>query len=132
MTRINIFPVEQLHSKFLLAEHREIKRIPNQILSGRYNLDGIPKHYTMGTGHVKYFYNKLKFLHLRYIDLYNECLRRGYNVMNYEKSFIRLSEELETTTYNKLYNDYKPSFDAMVISQERINQKLAMKPEFYS
>jgi hypothetical protein len=39
MTRINLIPVNELTDQHLLAEHREIKRIPNVILSGRYNLD---------------------------------------------------------------------------------------------
>ena len=43
MTRINvgISPTE-LTDKHLLAEHREIKRIPNCIARGRYNMEGIP------------------------------------------------------------------------------------------
>lgn len=38
MTRINIVPVEKLYDQHLLAEHREIKRIPNVIKQGKYSL----------------------------------------------------------------------------------------------
>lgn len=34
MTRVNLIPVESLTMQHLLAEHREIKRIPNVIKSG--------------------------------------------------------------------------------------------------
>ena len=46
MTRINVgIPPEELTDKHLLAEHREIKRIPNCIAKGKYNMDGIPKRF---------------------------------------------------------------------------------------
>ena len=60
MTRINagILP-KDLTSKHLIAEHREIKRIPNCVGKGKYNMDNIPDKFKLGTGHVKFFYNKL-------------------------------------------------------------------------
>ena len=58
MTRINVgIPPEELTDKHLLAEHREIKRIPNCIAKGKYNMDGIPDRFKLGKGHVKFFYN---------------------------------------------------------------------------
>ena len=43
MTRINVgIPPAELVNQHLIAEHREIKRIPNCIAKGRYNMDGIP------------------------------------------------------------------------------------------
>ena len=60
MTRINIgVSPNELIGKHLLAEHREIKRIPNCIKKGRYKMIGIPDKFKLGTGHVKFFYNKL-------------------------------------------------------------------------
>ena len=57
MTRINAgIPVETLHDKHLIAEHREIKRIPNCIAKGRYSLKDKPSKFVLGTGHVKFFY----------------------------------------------------------------------------
>ena len=38
MTRINLINVEELTDQHLLAEHREIKRIPNVISKGKYSL----------------------------------------------------------------------------------------------
>ena len=72
MTRINAgIPPAQLTGKHLIAEHREIKRIPNAIAKGRYNLKTAPKEFTLGTGHVSFFYTRLGYLKQRYIDLYN-------------------------------------------------------------
>ena len=43
MTRINVgIPPADLVNQHLIAEHREIKRIPNCIAKGKYNMDGIP------------------------------------------------------------------------------------------
>ena len=84
MTRINIgVPVKTLTSKHLLAEHREIKRIPNVVARGRYNPKSIPPSFSLGKGHVSFFYNKLGYLKKRYQELYQECKERGYNVQNW-------------------------------------------------
>jgi len=82
MTRINagVHP-EELPDKLLLAEHREITRIPNAVASGLARMDlPIPDTFRLGPGHVRFFYNKLTYLFLRYLALYNECLYRGFNV----------------------------------------------------
>lgn len=88
MTRINcgIEPYE-LPDKLLLAEHREITRIPNTVNSGRAKLVDIPTEFTLGMGHVKFFYNKLGYLKQRYLGLYEECGKRGFNVTNKETAF---------------------------------------------
>ena len=95
MTRINcaIRPSE-LSNKHLLAEHREIKRIPNCIKSGRYNLKDIPENFTLGKGHVKFFYNKLLYLQKRYLDIYQECINRGFNITSYHDAFNALPSHL--------------------------------------
>lgn len=117
MTRINCgIPPSQLIDKHLIAEHREIKRIPNCIAKGRYNMDGQPKEFTLGKGHVKFFYDKLYYLKRRYVIIYNECLNRGFNVTNFVKAWDNLPPEL--------MNDYTPSKRDSEIVTERINEKL--------
>ena len=60
MTRINVaIPVEELTREHLISEHREIKRIPNMIKSGRAKIKNIPPKFKLGPGHVKFFYDKL-------------------------------------------------------------------------
>tara|TARA_R110001599_G_scaffold213824_1_gene411642 strand:- start:124 stop:480 length:357 start_codon:yes stop_codon:yes gene_type:complete len=116
MTRINvgILP-KDLSSKHLIAEHREIKRIPNCISKGKYNMDGIPDKFKLGTGHVKFFYNKLLYLKNRYTKLYEECIDRGFNVQNYTNAWDNVP--------NELMNDYNPTDNDRDIIKERILTK---------
>mgnify|MGYP002635985690 CR=1 FL=1 len=120
MTRINCgIPPKELIDSHLIAEHREIKRIPNAVKNGRANLLDIPSTFRLGTGHVKFFYNKLKYLHDRYTSIHEECLVRGFNITNFSESFIGLPLEL--------YNDYKPTDIDRAIIRERIMEKLIAK-----
>ena len=116
MTRINvgIQPVE-LTDQHLIAEHREIKRIPNCIAKGKYNMEGIPDKFKLGTGHVKFFYNKLLYLKNRYTSLYNECIKRGFNVQNYIGAWDNVPQEL--------MNDYEVKADDCRIIRKRINDR---------
>lgn len=104
-------------NKHLIAEHREIKRIPNVIVRGRFNLKSVPSEFTLGKGHVSFFYNKLKYLKERYIDLYNECIARGFNVQNYESCWDGVPSEL--------MNNYVPTERDVKIISERIADRLA-------
>lgn len=118
MTRINVgIPARELTNKHLIAEHREIKRIPNAIAKGRCNLKNIPAQFTLGTGHVKYFYNKLGYLRERYVDLYTECKIRGFNVQNYLASWEGVPQDL--------MNGYTPTERDIRIIRERIADRLA-------
>ena len=91
MTRINLIPPNELTDQHLLAEHREIKRIPNIILSWKYSLDNQPKEFTLWTGHVKFFYDKIQFLYFRYRSLYYECIKRWFNIEDYSLSMVKLN-----------------------------------------
>lgn len=127
MTRINLIPVEELSDQHLLAEHREIKRIPNVILSGRYSLDWQPSQYVLWPWHCKFFYDKNEFLRFRYQELYLECIKRWFNVRWYYISFnevIYNHPELSRVRY-------KPTQEEIELSRARIKEKLAAKPLFY-
>jgi len=117
MTRINVAvkPAE-LNNKMLIAEHREIKRIPNCIRKGRYSLKDQPTTFKLGTGHVKFFYDKCGYLYNRYQELYKECILRGFNVQNYSDAWDNIP--------NELMNDYKPSKQDRELILERIKSKL--------
>ena len=116
MTRINVgIPPAELINQHLIAEHREIKRIPNCIAKGKYNMDGIPDKFKLGTGHVKFFYNKLLYLKNRYISLYNECIKRGFNVQNYISAWDNVPQEL--------MNDYKVEDNDIKIIKQRIDER---------
>lgn len=116
MTRINVgIDPRELPSKLLLAEHRELKRIPNTISSGKAIVQNIPTSFTLGTGHVKFFYNKVKYLQRRYRALYEECLNRDFLVTNYSSAF----DEVPTN----LMNDYIPEERDRELLIERIESK---------
>jgi hypothetical protein len=113
MTRINAgIPPQQLSRQHLIAEHREIVRIPNTIKSGKAVVKDIPASFTLGKGHVKFFYNKLKYLHERYDQLYAECIKRGYNMTWFGEAFTGLPEHL--------YKGYRPTKEAIALIEERI------------
>jgi len=118
MTRINIgIPPKQLTDKHVMAEHRELKRIPNVVSRGRYNLKTAPPQFTLGKGHVSFFYDKLGYLKKRYIELYNECRARGFNVQCYISSWDGVPSQL--------MNDYTPTERDIQIVSERIADRIA-------
>jgi hypothetical protein len=117
MTRINVgIPPAELTGKHLIAEHREIKRIPNQIKKGKYSMDNQPKKFKLGSGHVKFFYDKIGYLKRRYDSIYMECLKRGYNVTDYSDCFTGID--------SNLMNDYQPTQHDIKIIKERIKERL--------
>jgi hypothetical protein len=116
MTRINVgIDPRELPNKLLLAEHRELKRIPNTISSGKAIIHNIPTSFTLNIGHVKFFYNKVKYLQRRYQALYEECLNRDFLVTNYSSAFDGVP--------NKLMGDYIPQERDRELLIERIESK---------
>ncbi len=119
MTRINVgIPPKELTRQHLLAEHREIKRIPNTLSKGKYTLDNIPTQFKLGTGHVKFFYNKALYLKERYLMIYQECVDRGFNVTYYGDSWDNVPVEL--------MNSYTPTDRDREIIRERIRERLGV------
>lgn len=118
MTRINAgIPVETLTDKHLLAEHREIKRIPNLIKKGLLSNIDQPSKFTLGKGHVKFFYDKQLFLYKRYLQIHLECLKRNFNVSDYSNAWDDIPSELN--------NDYTPTEEAIFLLKERIKERLS-------
>ena len=95
MTRINVgIEPSELPDAQLLAEHREIKRIPNAVAKGRCDLTKIPDQFTLGKGHVCFFYDKLKYLLVRYRKLHKEAKRRGFNVTDFSGAWTKCPHNL--------------------------------------
>lgn len=123
MTRINVVPVEELTQKHLVAEYREIMRLPNNLKTAlnrktkSFCMDEIPPYYKLGTGHVKFFFDKMLFLEKRFNQLVSEMKKRGYNP-NYTDSSMFIPD-------NKcFYNDYVPTAEAIKINRQRILERL--------
>ena len=81
MTRINTIDPRLLLDQHLVAEWRELPRIPNELIKHpqRLKLELIPAKYTLGKGHVTFFRNKLVWLYKRHKLLCQELDKRGIN-----------------------------------------------------
>lgn len=122
MTRINVVPPSELTTKHLVAEYREITRLPNNLKKSLnrklpFSMDEIPTQYTLGTGHVKFFYNKMLFLEKRFKSLVDEMLKRGYNPQFLDTSIFIPNDK-------QFYNDYTPTSEAIEINRKRISDRL--------
>ncbi|MFD1806006.1 pyrimidine dimer DNA glycosylase/endonuclease V [Pasteurella oralis] len=122
MTRINLVPPSDLCDQHLLAEHRELTRIPNAVAKGKYDLTGQPDDYKLGTGHVRFFFNRLTFLKKRYDLLHQECKARGFDVQYIWPQNLPIDK--------KLWLDYQPSEQALKINQARILERMPQKARF--
>ena len=122
MTRIHLVPPSELCDQHLLAEHRELTRIPNAVAKGKFNLQGQPTDYKLGEGHVRFFFNKLAFLKRRYDELHLECKARGFNVQYIWPENLPQNAEL--------WADYQATPEALALNRERIALRLPIKARF--
>ncbi len=130
MTRINLVEPSELTDQHLIAEYREIFMVGGSlrrtlVSKVGYREDRVPKRYTLNTGHVYFFYNKGRYLHKRYTELILEMKRRGF-----EPDPSRVFP-MSVFVDNGLYNDWMPSVEDYKIIRQRIEEKIAMKPEWY-
>ena len=93
MTRINYgIDPKMLSNKHLLAEWRELIRIPNSVKTGKYNYLNSTSEFKLGSGHVKFFYDKIGYLKNRWDLIVAECLNRGFSISDYSESFNDIPE----------------------------------------
>ncbi|WP_320667025.1 pyrimidine dimer DNA glycosylase/endonuclease V [Prochlorococcus sp. MIT 1307] len=130
MTRINLVSPSELSDQHLVAEYREIfmvgSALQRSLKSPSWNQikERLPKDFTLNTGHVKFFYNKGKYLHKRYLKLIAEMKRRGMSP-NPARKFKK-----EQWPY-ELYQDWEPKAKDIELIRIRINEKLTQKPKWY-
>lgn len=127
MTRINLVPVTELYDQHLMAEYRELPRIFTYAQSLKEIPKDIPKTYTMGKGHVKFFSDKTKFLMTRQLELIHELLCRGFKI-NFDQA--KLYEQYSSID-KRFKNGYTPTDEEVAISRQRIEEKLSAKPGWY-
>jgi hypothetical protein len=121
MTRINVgIDPSELSKEHLLAEHREIKRIPNAVRTGKAKLDGpFPATFRLGKGHVRFFYNKLGYLLKRYQMIYQTCRSREYDVTDYSGAWDGIPSEL--------MGEYEPTDADRCLVLQRMRENAANK-----
>jgi len=117
MTRINIgVPPLNLTDRHLLAEHREIKRMHSVATNWLNTKSKIPDDFRVGLGHVLFFVNKGQYTLNRYNEIYEECIRREFDVENYASNWDKYPKHL--------MGDYSPTAKDISIIKERIRQRI--------
>ena len=130
MTRVNLVPVMELSDQHLVAEYREIfmvgSSLQRSIRSPNWEETkaNLPERFTLNAGHVKFFYDKGKYLDDRYTDLRVEMMMRG---MKPDPSRVFKSWQFP----KDLYKSYVPTVAALAIIRERITERINLKPDWY-
>lgn len=118
MTRINCVPVENLCREHLVAEYREIPRVfALAHKHGKPHKDA-PKQYTLGKGHVIFFYDKLGYISERFNQLIDEMKKRGYTT-----SFDGDVSLWKSKIPANMWKNWCPTENAIKINQDRIEDR---------
>jgi len=140
MTRVNLVEPKDLADQHLFAEFRELKMVPAKMrrhstinqTTGFLDMitmskNPIPSKYTLGTGHVRFFYNKMDFLLARYRQIEDELLNRNYDITYSDAEHIFLDG------FNPLQviSSWQPSPDEIKINVDRIVLRLNERPNWY-
>ena len=120
MTRVNVIPVQELNQQMLCGEYREIVRVFALARKSQHELHKkkIPHEYVLGTNHVLFFYDKLKYITERYNSICTEMVHRGYVCNRVEQS------ELERGIDRSLFWGYKVTDAALALNRARISERL--------
>ena len=128
MTRINIIEPSELTDQHLIAEYREIfmvgSSLQRSLKSKNWNPKDIPIKFTLNTGHVKFFYDKGKYLSNRYDELRTEMRARGMT-----PDITRAFKKEQWP--NELWNDWTPNLEDYKVIRERIEERIKSKPNWY-
>ena len=130
MTRINLIEPIELSDQHLIAEYREIfmvgSSLQRSLKSPRWSKVklNLPKSFTLNKGHVKFFYNKGKYLHDRYLKIITEMKRRGMNPDPSRKFKVEQWPK-------ELYKNWIPEEKDLIIIRQRIKEKINQKPNWY-
>jgi len=125
MTRINsAIPVKCLTDEHLLAESREVKRLPHSLMqaikSG--SIEKVPKQFTLGKGHVTFFLDKMEFIYKRYLMIHDELVSRGFNVSDFSDNWQQMKDDLSLR--QAVWNSYTPTTIEHQLLVERISSRI--------
>lgn len=142
MTRINLIPPRELHTKHLVAEYRELPRVVKLAVNywirnyrGK-KVAAIPEYYTLGTGHVTFFYNKYLWLQQRYNALVMEMFIRNFTVSHpfittigsVVNAMPDLTNEERLYVHDKLFSktNWVPGIEEIELNKARIKERLPL------
>jgi len=119
MTRINLVHPSELHRKHLVAEFRELPRVFSLARKAQYDMHkrSQPNEYTLGKGHVIFWYTRLQYLSDRYDQLCLEMQTRGYTCNRVPK------QELEQGIDRSMFFGYNPTEKALAENRQRIKDR---------
>lgn len=129
MTRINTVEPSLLTDQHLLAEIRELPRgisYIEQCLLKKIK-PSVPSEYTLGQGHVKFFYDKAGYLVDRQEKLLSEWRKRGYSI-NFD---LKELEARVAALPSEVFKDFSPSKRDVELNIERLIERMNEKPAFY-
>lgn len=119
MTRINCVPVQELSGPHLVAEYRELPRTfklaEKAAIRGKFTQ---PDSYTMGKGHVLFFYTRLGYLANRHKQLIAEMKNRGY-----KPNFSGVERNDFPDIPESFWNDWTPTAKALEINRQRLLER---------
>lgn len=119
MTRINsAINVKKLTDTHLLSEARELPRICSvykKRIGNKIGFSDTPTKFTLGKGHVLFFADKGGFTLNRYIEIYNECINRGFNVIDYRDNWL---------VYGSNLKNYQPTVIERELLIDRISDRI--------
>lgn len=129
MTRINLVDPSHLTNVHLMAEYRELPRIFTAVKKlvdeGKWDdfikSGQIPTSYVLGSGHAKFFYNKLDWLFWRYIGIMYELrnIRKFDLDMDKHRSIADSASDLIRVVKKDLQN-YRPEPEEIYLNMARI------------
>ena len=124
MTRINLIDPTCLSYRHLLAEYKEITRVfalAHQ--AGQRGSWKAPASYTMGGGHIKFFYDKLNWIAKRHAFLRMELIERGV-----KPKINRPETRWRRSIPDNQWNGWEPTRAEITISLQRLTER---EPEHY-
>ena len=128
MTRVNAnIPMHKLSDQLLLNELGEITRIlynVEQRINKEQDFNNIPESFTLGKGHMTFFYDKCKFIFARYLKLRGHYFNRNGKDYSEEHLIETLSRcEFIKVLKPELYNDWVATSQDNKIVLDRIYER---------
>jgi len=129
--RCNLVSPKLLTDQHLFAEFRELKMIVPALRRSLKThtvdevLSDIPLTFTLGKGHMKFWYNKLLYLSERHRDIQIELVNRHYNFKPF--SLLHDTEDLDS----QFFRLWAPTTTDFNVIQARIVDRIQMKLNWY-
>lgn len=124
--RINCIDVSDLADQHLRAEWVEFLMLGPYIKRSTNSKNGLvlskSKKYILGTGHARFFYDKLTYVENRYKEIASEMNRRGFKA----NPSLCLNEFPKS-----LFNDWTPTEEDKITNLKRIVKRIYKKPHWY-